>query len=266
MLLKHKAKHVLIIGDLNPTGIQSHFNNLLSIHNIVNHVDFPTHISGSSLDPVISDMGFSRLKCSPLGYVGSSDHTAVLSEISFNRPKAEKFTRRLWKWRSADWGGLSAHFHSTDWDFVLDGCIESQVETFTKIIHEAQVRFVPSSEYEQRTSDQPWFGERCRAAAQAKHQAWRRLKRHPSQNHKLQHRQAARTMQETQEWAIGQWNRDIKQKLQEGTLGSKKWWSIIKNQQGVKQDTIIPPLVSTNGELSLTASSKCQKFAGILFK
>ena len=76
-----------------------------------------------------------------MGYVGSSDHIVVLSEISFIRPRSEKFKRRLWMWNDADWLALSAYLKSVNWNSVLQGPIEDQVTSFTKLILDAQTRY-----------------------------------------------------------------------------------------------------------------------------
>ena len=202
LILKYKAKQVIIIGDLNPRSIQSNFDNFLTIHNLTNHVDFPTHVSGSSLDPVISDLCPSMIKCSPMGFVGTSDHTAILAEITFKKPRPEKFKRCLWKWETADWIGMNAYFRSMNWENALRGDAENKISALTTILHEAQSQFVPCIEYEQTTKDQPWFGPRCRAAAKAKYRAWRRYKQHPTRHNKARHCGAARHMQDVQDWSM----------------------------------------------------------------
>ena len=96
-VLKWKVKNVVILGDLNPRAIEGHFLNFISSLNLENHVHFPTHIAGSMLDPVLTDLPPSAIKCSSLGKVGTSDHFAVLAEIRFKKPKPESYSRVLWK-------------------------------------------------------------------------------------------------------------------------------------------------------------------------
>ena len=259
LILKYKAKHVFIIGDLNPRNIQTQFNECIAINNLYNHVNFPTHISGSSLDPVLSDMSSDKVTCSSMGFVGTSDHVAVLTTLDFKKPRAEKFSRQLWKWESADWVAINEHLQSMKWSAILAGDIDNQVSTLTTILKETQSQFVPSIRHEQRTSDQPWFGVRCRAAARAKHQAWRRFKQHPSDSNKQRHRLAGRDMQAVQEWAIENWKEKTRNKLQDGSIGSKQWWSLVKSKQGEKPETAIPPLVSTEGQIFLTSASKAEQ-------
>ena len=89
LMSAHQCNNIIIIGDLNPRGIQAAFDSLLAVFDLQNHVTFPTHRSGSSLDPVVTDFPSHEVRCSPLGPVGSSDHEAVLTKINFSRPREE---------------------------------------------------------------------------------------------------------------------------------------------------------------------------------
>ncbi|MPC64687.1 hypothetical protein E2C01_058806 [Portunus trituberculatus] len=68
-----------MVGDLNQHLVVRAFDDLLTEVGLTNHVDFPTHISSSFLDPVITDLSGSLVTCRPLGSVGSSDHVAILT-------------------------------------------------------------------------------------------------------------------------------------------------------------------------------------------
>lgn len=81
LLQQHSCSHILIVGDLNQHLVARVFDDLLTVHGLTNHVTFPTHNSGSFLDPVISDLPEGIVTCRPLGAVGFSDHLAVLSTI-----------------------------------------------------------------------------------------------------------------------------------------------------------------------------------------
>ena len=56
MMVANQCEHVIIIGDLNQNTVREAFNTLLVVHDLHNHVIFPTHSSGSSLDPVVTDL------------------------------------------------------------------------------------------------------------------------------------------------------------------------------------------------------------------
>ena len=76
----HNCQNVLIVGDLNQHLVQQAFDELSVVQGLTNYVNFSTHIRGGSLDPVLSDLPADQ--CWPLDYVGSSDHKAVLSQVS----------------------------------------------------------------------------------------------------------------------------------------------------------------------------------------
>ena len=88
-MINHQCENVIILGDLNPPGIQRSFDSLLAVFSLHNHVTFPTHRSGSSLDPVLTDFPSHDVQCSPLGLVGSSDHEAVFTSVAFRRLRDE---------------------------------------------------------------------------------------------------------------------------------------------------------------------------------
>ncbi|ROT71085.1 hypothetical protein C7M84_010604 [Penaeus vannamei] len=105
LLQLHTCNHVVIVGDMNQHLVARSFEELLTVHGLFNHVDFPTHISGSSLDPVVSDLPDSVVTCSPLSAVGSSDHMAVLNLIQVTPQRDAAVTRTNWLWGKADWKG-----------------------------------------------------------------------------------------------------------------------------------------------------------------
>lgn len=72
------------------------------------------------------------------------------------------------------------------------------------------------------TSDQPWFGPRCRAASDAKYHAWLPYKRNSTRGNKPLHKQDTDDMLATQRWAIKQWERILKDKLENGQIGRKE--------------------------------------------
>lgn len=56
MLLQHSCDRVVIVSDMNQHLVTRSFGELLKVVSLVNLVDFPTHTSGSFLDPVISNL------------------------------------------------------------------------------------------------------------------------------------------------------------------------------------------------------------------
>ncbi|KAG0712665.1 hypothetical protein GWK47_017958 [Chionoecetes opilio] len=158
LLQQHTCEHVVIIGDMNQHLVARSFDDFLTVYGLTNQVDFPTHISGSSLDPVISDLPDSVVTCSPLGAVGSSDHMAILSTIQVAAQRDAPITRTNWLWGRADWDGLCDELQQTPWSTILVNDVDTQVHTFTRTLLELQKKYVPSQTYTAKPLDKPWFG------------------------------------------------------------------------------------------------------------
>lgn len=96
----------MIVGDLNFHLEQDAFNNLLTVQGLSNHVSFPTHERGGSLDPVLSDLPDSSIICKQLDPVGTSDHYAVLTQVKLDAAREDAVPRTIWLWERADWESM----------------------------------------------------------------------------------------------------------------------------------------------------------------
>ena len=89
------------------------FNYLLGAHNLHNHVTFPTHRSGSILNPVVMD-----------GAVGSLDPDAILTRINFRRIRNESSTHTLWQWEDTNSEQFCRCLATTVWTSLLQGDVD----------------------------------------------------------------------------------------------------------------------------------------------
>ncbi|KAK4317989.1 hypothetical protein Pmani_010946 [Petrolisthes manimaculis] len=247
LMTDHHCKFVIFLGDLNQRGIQHSFDSLLAVFNLQNYVSFPTHRSGSSIDPVVTDLPSHEIQCSSMGPVGSSDHEAILTKITFKRPRDESITPTLWQWKSADWCQLRNSLEQTDWESVLQGDVDQQVEQFTETLLSVQNRWVSHKQHRTKATDQPWFGPQCCTASNDKYRAWRRYKRHPTRHNRTLLRAATARLVTTQAWAREQWEECLRKKLRGGNVGSKQWWGLVKDAQGEAHESSIPPLIQADG-------------------
>ena len=261
LMTASQCDRVIVIGDLNQRMVRDAFNSLLVVHDLHNYVTFPTHKSGSSLDPVVTDLPPHTVQCSPLDFVGTSDHVAVFTRVQFRTPREESFVRTLWRWEAADWEAFRAALRTTEWGDVLCGDANQQVRRLTELLHNLQVCWVPHSDHKTKASDQLWFGPACRAACDAKYKAWRALKRHPTARNRLRHRAATAHMNTTQAWAIEQWRANLKNKLRGGQVGCRQWWSLIKEKMGESRGASVPALHQEDGSFAHTASDKADLLA-----
>ena len=68
-------------------------------------------------------------------------------------------------------------------------------------------------------------------------------------------------MKRTSKWAIATWKRDLRSKLSGNSIGSKEWWTLVKEQQGHITHSRIPVLNKTDGTLARTSQEKAEVFA-----
>lgn len=261
LLCQHSCSQLFIVGDLNQHLIARSFDEMLTLYGLTNHVNFPTHISGSSLDPVISDLPESVITCQSLGTVGSSDHFAVLTSVKIAADRDEAVMRTNWLWDRGDWDGMRDELNTIEWTKVLQGDVDKQVETFTNLLLYLQKKYIPCQTYKSKPRDQPWFGYHCRVAADKKSQAWQRYKTHPTILNRNLHKLACKQMTHVQTWAIRHWKEDLKSKLTGQSVGSKTWWSSIKQHQGLAPDDCIPPLTRPDGTVATRDKEKAQLLA-----
>ena len=261
LLQENGCSHAIIVGDLNQHLVQVAFDELLTVHGLMNHVDFPTHISGSSLDPVISDLRPDIVSSSQMRTVGSSDHFAVYTQVKTAVEREEGTTRTNWLWDKGDWDNIRADLDKIKWDDVLCGNVDTQVANLNNILLSLQRRYIPSQTYKIKPGDQPWFGYHCRIAADRKSKAWRRYQKHKTSYNKQLYKMACKNMHHVQKKAIERWKKDLQHKLSGQVVGDKVWWKCIKQQQGLCQEDLIPPLTRPDGTVATSNHEKAQLLA-----
>ncbi|XP_045118181.1 uncharacterized protein LOC123508485 [Portunus trituberculatus] len=225
IMAAHNCQHVVIVGDLNQHLVMRAFTDLTVVQGLHNHVNFPTHQRGGSLDPVLSDLPEACVMCRPLDRVGSSDHYAVLSSINLSAAREEEQQRVIWLWERADWEAMKRSLSATDWHTVLTGDPHHDTIAFTTVLLSLQQQFVPHRVYTTNPKDQQWFGYQCRVAADNKYRAWQHYKRHPTQ------------------------------------VDAKQWWNLVKERQGISHQVRIPALTKPNGDLAVTSREKADLLA-----
>ena len=261
IMATHSCQHAIIVGDLNQHLVSRAFTELTTVHGLTNHVTFSTHVRGASLDPVLTDLPADSVQCYQLDKVGSSDHNAVLCEVGINPACEEGCQRTIWIWEKANWRGMKQELAATNWDATFTEDVNHNVATLTSHIISAQARHVPHRTYQVDPRDQPWFGYRCRQAAEAKYKAWTRLKRRPSRRHKAQHRAACKAMANAATWARKKWEKTLRRKLASNHTNPKLWWSLVKQNQGTITQERIPPLKTATGNLAVANQAKAELLA-----
>ena len=170
-------------------------------------------------------------------------------------------SRTIWLWDKANWNGFRHDLENINWGVLLRGNINEQVKIFTDLILSLQELHVPHKTYTIKPNDQPWFGARCRKAADDKSKAWTRYKRSPSRRNKNLYDRACQEMKRVQKWAKKHWKSDMRRKLSGISVGSREWWNLVKSQQGFAPDDSIPPLDKSDGTVATSSEEKAELFA-----
>lgn len=212
---------------------------------------------------MITNFNSHEVHCSPLGFVDSFDHEAILSKIRFRRPLEESVTSTLWQWEAADRSGLLRSLAQWDWANLLGGDVDvdGQLERFTATQVGVQVSWVQHKLHKSRDSDQPWFEPRCRdafdtntgpgaftsatppgtttSATKKQPHTWRPPRLAPGSN------------------GLGSKRR----KLRDSNVGTKQCWEFVKDSEGEEKESIIPPLHTDKGGCALTTQDKSELLA-----
>ncbi|KAK4327499.1 hypothetical protein Pmani_002054 [Petrolisthes manimaculis] len=76
-----------------------------------------------------------------------------------------------------------------------------------------------------------WLTSEMESTFEGKYSVWLRFTRNPTLRNKTLHREACRSMSATSMWAQRKWENDLRSKLCGPGVGSKTWWSLIKERQ-----------------------------------
>ena len=135
-------------------------------------IDFPTHQRGALLDFALLDRNDNIYGIENLGYVGKSDHVALLFEIdvdySFNDT-----TEKIRDWAKGDKPALSEYFSNIKWqDELLDLSTEQAWDFLNNKIEEGLNRYIPLKNRRSRFKP-PWLTKKVKQISSRKKRLWR---------------------------------------------------------------------------------------------
>lgn len=117
---------------------------------LMNHVDFPTHVHGGSFHPLLTDLDDAVITSSQLGRMDTSDYYVVLTLVDLASVRKEVPRRKIWLWEGADWASVKCNLTNTDWDNLLQG----NTSPLTAYLIALQARHVPTRKYSSKPNDQ----------------------------------------------------------------------------------------------------------------
>ncbi|MPC23015.1 hypothetical protein E2C01_016050 [Portunus trituberculatus] len=229
----------MIVGDLNHNIVLRVFTELTVVQGLHNHVDFPTHQRGGSLDPMLTDLAGDSVQSHPMDFVDTSDHLAVLSTINLAPACEEDHHRTIWLWDQADVGSSKT---SPGGDF-LGHNVHRRAATRRHHPHHHPSGLTAATRAAQDLHNEP------------KGPALR-YKRWLTQRNKAMHRAACTDLTQVAKWAKARWEDNNRRMLSSNQLDSKWWWSLVKEKQGVTSHERVPVLTKLCGNLAITSQEK----------
>ena len=139
------------------------------------HIDFPTHISGSTPDLVLSSSPGLVLGVEDVGRLGASDHSMVLVTVPGQLPNNVTF-EEVPDWNRADMEALRAELCNVNWDeYLRDLDAENSWIRFKERLQQAEDRCVPRKR--RRVGNNPiWMKKNIIRVVRKKRRLWKRYK------------------------------------------------------------------------------------------
>ncbi|KAJ8722881.1 hypothetical protein PYW07_004061 [Mythimna separata] len=202
--------------------------------------------------------------------LGSSDHCLVKSVSVYSPPDpSPRGTRRMWRYRSADWDGMRSFFACYPWQPT---CFSSEdasscADAVTDVLRQGMEYYIPFSDVSVSGGALPWFSAECGRANALKRAAYRAWVDSRTRNSldvsekKKAFNRAAKSCKKVMQRARFDHISRIGNKLASYPAGSKAFWSLAKSVESNFCRPSLPPLLRPDGSLAHTAEEKANLFA-----
>ena len=219
----------------------------------------PTHTSGNTLDLIFTDVP-GVVSANVGAPIGKSDHDFVSAIIKTEQVvPVVSSSRKVYLKSQGNWRGVESDILNLDWRQIYQQ--EDPIEALNAASLEIIDRRIPSRVVTFRSKDKAWFTDDCRRAYLEKQEAynlWRRNRSDLTWSNYVRLRSAA---QEVYSLAEREYNRGVKETLENATQ-SHKWWSTLKSALfGI--DDGMPPLLKEDGTLTQCPKEKSTLFANV---
>ena len=181
-LLYSIPKPYVVIGDLNFSQIDwstmssdascKDFVDAVQDNFLTQHIDFPTHMSGTQPDVILSSREDIIVDVEEICNLGSSDHSMVMLTMAGSIPSNTTF-EEVPDWRNADLTLLRNELMAVDWVHELENCNVLESWDFVKsAILDAEEKCVPKKR--RRISSRPiWMQQNIIRTIRKKRRLWK---------------------------------------------------------------------------------------------
>lgn len=237
---------LLITGDFNihvntPSDSDaSRFHDLLSSMGLEQHVDKPTHISGHTLDLIITRCSDSLLTATPMADYLFSDHITVLCDLTLGKPssKIEQVSYR--KLKAIDIEDLKQELAISELCHNSPDSLNDLVKCYNNTLTQALERHAPLRSKVIRSRPLvPWFNEDIKNARREKRKAERKWRRSGNHEDMLSYKRIKNKTNRLMNDARCAYYQDF---INDNSTNQKKLFAAANTllNQG-KKNTVLPP-------------------------
>ena len=133
----------IIVGDFNypnvdwelmcSNGNATDFVDAINEHFLTQHVTFPTHDGGNTLDLVISNIPSRVSSLSEVGKLGNSDHSIILTEV-LGTVSSHIPQHTIWNFKFAKLDDMKKALREIQWNEILVNDVDTDWDCFKKTI------------------------------------------------------------------------------------------------------------------------------------
>ncbi|XP_022791543.1 uncharacterized protein LOC111330846 [Stylophora pistillata] len=237
---------LLITGDFNihvdvhTDSDASRFQDLLSSMGLQQHVDKSTHISGHTLDLMITRCSDSFLTAKPMTDYLFSDHFTVLCDLALSKPSPKNEQISYRKLKAIKIEDFKQDLSTSELCNYSPDSLNDLVECYNDTLSQVLERHAPLRSKVIRSRPLvPWFNEDIKNARREKRKAERKWRRSGKHDDMLSYKKIKNTTNRLMNEARSQYYHDF---INDNSSNQKKLFAAantLLNQR--KKNTVLPP-------------------------
>ena len=192
---------------------------------------------------ITDDSGIIASLCS------SCHHQITYAKINFKVIYPPTYEREVWHFKRAQTNLIRRSINNFDWDLALNNLsTNEQVEIFTSTILNILRNFIPHETVKIKSKDPPWMNNEIKSALRRKNRLYKKLSSGVGSNQtKVKFEEATDLVCNLISTSKSAYYTNIGEKLNDPSIGSKTYWSILNRVlDKVKIPSIPPNLVNNN--------------------
>ena len=244
----------------------SEIKNIASQHGLQQLIDKPTHIlpdSSSCIDLNFSSANHLSLESGVLpSLLPRCHHQITYCKIDFKIPFPPSYQRKIWDFSRADLVLIKRSMNMVDWDGSFEGLdISHRVAFLTETVINIFSNFVPNKIITIRNKDEVWMTAEVKKSLLEKGKIYEKYVKNGRKSQDLEVLIKAQSKcRKAVKDAKKSYYSHLGNSLNDPSLSSKKYWSILKKFLNKKKAPRIPPVRDNRNNLVADVSEKANIF------